>query len=217
MSLCAVLAGPCIGLPSGWQMKSFFPLLLGEGSVWYKTHTQTHALKGFCSSLIYYLQATHNSLWPCMVRKFPHTHTKKALHHWIVLQISHLVAIPFGATLLGEMLAEVRDVLHDIGVKAAWRSAMYNFAQKTVSLLLFISISCLSFSSSSFVFSFFHISIFFYIHLSHTSTKEWGSVLCPEGNFVVLSHLPTSNSQPPRATSEKMETVFCLGEDIWFM
>lgn len=57
-------------------MKSFFPLLLGEGSVRYKTHTQTHALKGFCSSLIYYLQATHNSLWPCMVRKFPHTHKK---------------------------------------------------------------------------------------------------------------------------------------------
>lgn len=101
------------------------------------------------------------------------THTKKALHHWIVLQISHLVAIPFGATLLGEMLAEVRDVLHDIGVKAAWRSAMYNFAQKTVSLLLFISISCLSFSSSSFVFSFFHISIFFiYIFLIRAPKNE---------------------------------------------
>lgn len=194
-------------------MKSFFPTFWGREVSDIK-HTQTHALKGFCSSLIYYLQATHNSLWPCMVRKFPHTHThtKKALHHWIVLQISHLVAIPFG---MNEMLAEVRDVLHDIGVKAAWRSAMYNFAQKTVSLL-FVHFHLLPFFL---LLLCFHSSIFlfFYIHLSHMSTKEWGSVLCPEGNFVVLSHLPTSNSQPPRATSEKMETVFCLGEDIWFM
>lgn len=35
---------------------------------------------------------------------------KKALHHWIELQISHLVAIQFGAWLLEKLLAEVRDM-----------------------------------------------------------------------------------------------------------
>lgn len=63
-----------------------------------------------------------------MVRKVAHKKFKKhTLHHWIVLQISHLVAILFGATLLGKMLAEVRDMLDDIRVKAGWRSATYNF------------------------------------------------------------------------------------------
>lgn len=197
-------------------MKSFFPLLLGEGSVRYKTHTQTHALKGFCSSLIYYLQATHNSLWPCMVRKFPHTHKK--------------------STTSLDSFADQSSGCHTIRCYAARRDA--SWGQRCVawhrgksSLEICHVQLCTKDSFSPFVhfhllpfflLVFFCVFIlpyfyFFYIHLSHTSTKEWGSVLCPEGNFVILSHLPTSNSQPPRATSEKMETVFCLGEDIWFM
>lgn len=57
-----------------------------------------------------------------MVRKVPHKQAQKALPHWIILQISHLVAISFCATLLGKMLAVVRDMLDDIRVKAAWGS-----------------------------------------------------------------------------------------------
>lgn len=213
MSLCAVLAGPVHWTSLRMTNEIFFPHLLGEGSVWYKTHTQT--LKGFCSSLIYYLQATHNSLWPCMVRKFPHTHTKKS-------------------TTSLDSFADQSSGCHTIRCYAARRDA--SWGQRCVtwhrgksSLEICHVQLCTKDSFSPFVHFHllpffllllcFHSSIFlfFYIHLSHMSTKEWGSVLCPEGNFVVLSHLPTSNSQPPRATSEKMETVFCLGEDIWFM
>lgn len=65
-----------------------------------------------------------------MVRKVPYTKEydpKKSIHHWI--KMSHLVAIPFVPPLLGKMLAEVRDMLDDIRVKAGWRSATYNIPQ----------------------------------------------------------------------------------------
>lgn len=74
----------------------------------------------------------------------------------IVFQMSHLVAIPCGAPLLGKMFAEVRDMLHDFRVKAGWKSAMYNITQKegtldyiTAHFSLFLSMSFLSLDLSS--------------------------------------------------------------------
>lgn len=135
------------------------------------------------------------------------THTqKKALHHWIVLQISHLVAIPFSATLLGEMLAEVRDVLHDIGVKAAWRSAMYNFAQKTVSLLLFISISCLSFS----FFCVFILPYFYFFLYTSFSYEHQRMRLCVVSWREFCSFVSSSNIQFSTSSSYKWENGNCL-------
>lgn len=91
----------------------------------------------------------------------------KALLHWIVLQRSHLVAITFGATLLGKMLAaEVRDMLDDFRMKAGWRSAMYNFTQKRRNTRLYfcsffpVSLCVLSFSRPVFLYFFVFPSVF---------------------------------------------------------
>lgn len=108
-----------------------------------------------------------------MVKKDPCF--EKALFHWIVFQISHLVAIPFGAMLLGKMFAEVRDMFDDFRVKAGWRSAMYNITQKegtldyiTAHFYLFLSMSFLSLDLSSSISLSFHL----FSSLSFTSLSD---------------------------------------------
>lgn len=147
---------------------------------------------------------------------------KKTLHHWIVLQISHLVAILYGATLQGRMLAEVTDVLNVFSVQACLRSAAYN----REGMVSFISCLSLHFPTVFYVslclLEFLNLSICLHVYLlrlSHTRSKKTAGVCsqCPEGSFVALYHLSEYQllSQPPRARNEKMETVFCLGCILW--
>lgn len=205
MSCSAVLCWPCkLDFPQDEKLNNIF----WSQRVWYNLHTH---------KIFFPLLSVGNKLlWPCMVRNGPHTHTqKKALHHWIVLQISHLAAIPFGVTLLGRMLAEVRDMLDDIRVKAGWRAATFNFTQWRRNTGFIAHLSFLSASSLPSYISFsFHLSS----RLSFTSFSDESSnnsilcCRCPEGSFIALSHLSQFQppTQPPRARSEKMENVFCL-------
>lgn len=140
----------------------------------------------------------------------------KALLHWIVLQISHLVAITFGATLLGKMLAaEVRDMLDDFRMKAGWRSAMYNFTQKRRNTRLYfcsffpVSLCVLSFSRPVFLYFFVFPSVFMsilYIFV-RWALKKKGLSWREFRSFVSSFRSPTSI---PTSSSYKWENGNCL-------
>lgn len=148
---------------------------------------------------------------------------KKALFHWIVLQISHLVAIPFGAMLLGEMFAEVRDMLDDFRVKAGWRSAMYNITQKEGTRLYYcsflpFSLYVLSFSRPVFLYFIVFPSAFMsilYVFVRWALKKIW----CPEGSFIAFVSSFRSPTSIPTTWSYKWENgnCLCLKKAVWLM
>lgn len=141
---------------------------------------------------------------------------KKTLHHWIVLQISHLVAISCGAMLLGEMLAEVTD---DFRVKAGWRSDFTQQRRKTG--LYFWSFSLCPFFLSAFL-PFLHLCICLHaypIHLSRMISKimrvyvSWRKFL----SFCLI--FQKSNLHPnvlePRVRKWKLSFVWARLYDSW--
>lgn len=135
--------------------------------------------------------------------------SKKALHCWKVLHTSHLVATSFGLTLLGGMLAEVRDMADDIRVKAGRRCATFNFTLWRRNTSLFLP---LSFFLSAWLIVFLCLSMCLHVYTSCSDELKKMRVCVPgilEGVLLLCLIFQNSNQQfhLPRAKGERIESL----------